>query len=122
MKNSIVHPIALLIAVPAFAVLVGGIVGLTFAIIAGLCLSVVAITWFIREQNYQAKHRRSSVVSSLGDYLIARSIVLRAYNRGVIDRSAYLKGELFIERELNLNNLIVGVVRKSRTQSTVLVN
>lgn len=114
MKKSTFSAIELALSVPAFGTLVFGIFGLVPALIAAFCLLVVAMTIQFKQWTYERRHRAKAGANSLGDYLIARSIVLRAYKRGVIDRPAYLKGELFIERELNLNNLLVGVIRKGR--------
>lgn len=56
--------------------------------------------------------RRAKGYVSLYDCQIARQIVTNAYVQGKIDRMAFARGELFLQREISIKRMALGSVRR----------
>lgn len=110
----------LFIAIPAFGIIASAIGGTAGALVIVACVLLLSAIAGYRDYRYRKlQQARQRIVngSTLRDYMIARDIVQRAYGSGKINRQSYIRGELFIDRTLSLNRLVVGIVKKNRTLS-----
>lgn len=50
--------------------------------------------------------------ATIQDLTIAKGIVKRAHEKGKISRASYLRGDMFLTREINIRSQILGTVKR----------
>lgn len=81
----------------------------TFGHLFAMVYFTIGVSLYIMDVLSQ---RKAKGYVSLRDCQIARQIVTNAYVQGKIDRMAFARGELFLQREISIKRMALGSVRR----------